>query len=100
MTASEEFFNAYLVCALWSSTDDDGNPLDDNRDCDDFAPEALAEMRNDCDAFCEAESDDLARYAAELPRTEWSQDARAGHDFWLTRNGHGAGFWDRGLGEL
>ena len=18
-----------------------------------------------------------------------------GHDFWLTRNGHGAGFWDR-----
>jgi hypothetical protein len=23
-----------------------------------------------------------------------------GHDFWLTRQGHGAGFWDRGLGEL
>ena len=23
-----------------------------------------------------------------------------GHDFWLTRNGHGAGFWDRGLGAL
>ena len=23
-----------------------------------------------------------------------------GHDLWLTRNGHGAGFWDRGLGEL
>lgn len=22
-----------------------------------------------------------------------------GHDFWLTRNGHGAGFRDRGLGE-
>lgn len=25
---------------------------------------------------------------------------RAGHDFWLTRNGHGAGFWDRGLGQV
>lgn len=24
----------------------------------------------------------------------------AGHDFWLNRCGHGAGFWDRGLGEL
>ncbi len=23
-----------------------------------------------------------------------------GHDFWLTRNGHGAGFWDRDLGEV
>ena len=25
---------------------------------------------------------------------------RFGHDLWLTRNGHGAGYWDRGLGEL
>lgn len=25
----------------------------------------------------------------------WSDDERAGHDFWLTRAGHGAGFWDR-----
>lgn len=24
---------------------------------------------------------------------------QVGHDFCLTRNGHGAGFWDRGLGE-
>lgn len=23
-----------------------------------------------------------------------------GHDFYMTRNGHGVGFWDRGLGEL
>jgi len=23
-----------------------------------------------------------------------------GHDFWLTRQGHGAGFWDRGMGDL
>jgi hypothetical protein len=26
--------------------------------------------------------------------------AQIGHDFWLTRNRHGAGFWDRGLGDL
>ncbi len=24
-------------------------------------------------------------------------ESYAGHDFWLTRSGHGAGFWDRGL---
>ena len=24
---------------------------------------------------------------------DWPLD-QAGHDFWLTRNGHGAGFWD------
>ena len=22
------------------------------------------------------------------------------HDYWLTRNGHGVGFWDRGLGDV
>ena len=25
---------------------------------------------------------------------EGGVDRMAGHDFWLTRNGHGAGFWD------
>ena len=25
----------------------------------------------------------------------WSIEERAAHDFYLTRNGHGAGFWDR-----
>lgn len=34
-------------------------------------------------------------------RTEPEYDAaQFGHDFYLTREGHGAGFWDRGLGEL
>jgi hypothetical protein len=27
----------------------------------------------------------------------WEQ---MGHDIWFTRNGHGVGFWDRGLGDL
>lgn len=27
-------------------------------------------------------------------------ESYAGHDLWLTRSGHGAGYWDRGLGEL
>ena len=30
----------------------------------------------------------------------WPSAEMAGHDFALTRNGHGAGFWDRGLGEI
>jgi len=27
------------------------------------------------------------------------ESEQIGHDLWLTRNGHGTGFWDRGLGE-
>lgn len=30
---------------------------------------------------------------------EGMTDEAIGYNFWLTRNGHGAGFWDLGLGE-
>lgn len=90
----KRFLDAYIECALWSSTDnaDDsgGEPLDKNYDADDLAPECLAEFKRDCEGFQEANADDLASLDPE----------QSGHDFWLTRNGHGAGFWDRGLGEL
>lgn len=90
---AESFFRAYVVCALWSSTDESdeagGEPFDANYSPDDIAPDALADMRADCAAFIFANRADLAVYATVL---DWSH---AGHDFWLTRNGHGAGFWDR-----
>jgi hypothetical protein len=64
----------------------------------DLAPEALAEIIEDCRAFQEAFAADLAEaYAHE--EVSYSEE-RAGHDYWLTRNGHGAGFWDRGLGAV
>jgi len=97
---AEAFILGYLECALWSSTtvtrDDDGEesdtPLDDLADVDDIAPDTLADMRRDCLDFIEANRADLEASGLEA--------GRAGHDFWLTRNGHGAGFWDEGLGEL
>lgn len=35
--------------------------------------------------------------AVQDGRYSWSQ---FGHDLWFTRNGHGTGFWDRGLALL
>lgn len=90
-TYLDEFFDAYVTCALWSSTDNadesGGAPLDDNYGPEDIAPETLEGMRQDCADFIEL--------AGMEGRTHWNADS-AGHDFWLTRNGHGAGFWDRG----
>jgi hypothetical protein len=86
---TDEMLAGYVTCALWSSTTDDGTPMDDEYDTDDIASEALAEMRQDVEAFADSEADDLDGMDA----------GQAGHDFWLTRNHHGAGFWDRGLGE-
>ena len=98
--ALDAFVRGYLVCALWSSTDYDGEPLNDNYDETDIAPQCLAGMRADCVSFIDAQMEDLKQYVARMSRDEGEAWSSAGHDFWLTRNGHGAGFWDRGLGEL
>ncbi len=43
-------------------------------------------MAADCAKFI-SENDTLLHDGGKEPD-------QAGHDFWLTRNGHGAGFWD------
>lgn len=91
--ALDTFLNAYIGAALWSSGDIGGDGqdfLDSKYSKEDLAPETLAKMRTDCDQFTLKAGDLLDNI----------DDAQAGHDFWLTRNGYGAGFWDRGLGEV
>jgi hypothetical protein len=85
----DDFTRQYLITALWSSTDEStpegGDPMDDNYGLEDLAPETVAAAVADCDRFREAAGDLL----------DENPDATMGaHDFWLTRNGHGAGFWD------
>lgn len=89
----DEFTKACLECALWSSCDWDSQvPLDEDYDIEDFNADTLAELVQDCKDFQE--------HYAETWRAIGMSDSQAGHDFWLTRNGHGTGFWDRGLGEV
>jgi hypothetical protein len=96
----DEFVRHYALAALWSSTDEHGEPLDAVFSVDDIAPETLESMREDCADFLQSNITDLHHYSALMNNGEWAGEARAGHDFWLTRNGHGAGFRDRGLGAL
>lgn len=98
-TPEWHFITSYIGAALWSSTDGDNNPLDDEHDRDDIAPETLAKMESDCLAFYVANKAHIHCEGAPLaPDTEgpsaWREAAMAGHDFWLTRCGHGVGFWD------
>lgn len=85
----DQFTRAYIECALWSSPDESDTPLDASYDSSDIAPEAIERMRADC-----------AKFQAENGTPDYndprhSDAEKAGHDFWLTRNGHGAGFWSR-----
>ena len=90
-----DFVRAYVAAALWSSNDesrpDGGDPLDDNYDIEDFAPETLLEMEEDCRRFCEENGSLLAQYVSD----QYTPADLGGHDFWLTRNRHGSGYWDR-----
>lgn len=78
----------YLIAALWSSADNNDEPFDANYSIDDFTKRALKKADADCMTF-------LDKAASLLDNVDFEQ---AGHDFWLTRNEHGTGFWDRGLG--
>lgn len=86
----DPFLRAYIEAALWSSTDNangqGGDPLDKNYGPDDLAPETRAEMQNDAHRF--------ERLVGEAFPNKRFDAEQLGHDFWLTRNHHGAGFWD------
>lgn len=76
------FTDNYLECAGWADMQEDNDPLLAEAS---YSGELLSEAKTDCKAFLEVVGD-------KLPDDLLSQ---AGHDFWLTRNGHGTGFWDR-----
>lgn len=88
MRQLNKVLSAYIDCALWSSSDDAGEPLNDIFGHADFSQELKAQFRADCSRFLEA--------IECIDSSAWD-DSQLGHDFWLTRNGHGAGFWDRGF---
>jgi len=88
----DDFTASYIECALWSSVDAEGDPLDEFHDIDGIAESCLLSMIADCAKF---QADNRLTLAAS------GLDAgQQGHDFWLTRNHHGAGFWDRKLGQI
>lgn len=74
----DAFFEAYLATACASDTETIFGTYPDDLDSD-----FLAESGVDCLDFC-------ARFGQMIA----GREAEAGHDFWLTRNGAGAGFWD------
>ena len=80
-----EFYRGYLRSALWASMDDNGNSLDDTYDARHIAEHTDDEMAGDAVHF-------LNSHSHLLPADALYQ---AGTDFWLSRNGHGTGYFDR-----
>ena len=80
------FVRGYITAAL-STIDEEPGALT----FDDLAPETLARMVKDCEEW----QADNAALLSDAYERDYSEE-QAGIDYWFTRNGHGAGFWDRG----
>lgn len=94
-TDVESILKAYIECAVWSSLDEHGTPLDDKKYADCILSEDTRQtMREEIIDFLVLLENEGIAWQEHMTLEQF------GHDFWLTRNGHGAGFWDRGLGKL
>lgn len=78
-----EMFNAYLEAAEFFDKPDE----EDWSDVE-YSAEAKDYAWFECCMFLR-----LAKWHIK----DWEME-QLGHDLWLTRNGHGAGFWDRDFG--
>ncbi len=105
-TELEQFIQGYVTCALWATNDESdergGVPMDRNYSAQDVAVDSLATASAECEKFmARFTPEQWAEYAEnrEVRNGDGSIMEHAGHDFFLTRCGHGTGFWDRGLPE-
>ena len=84
-----EFRKGYIDALLWSSVNNDAEEeqyFDELANgYEDFDVESQERIDKDCKDF-------LEKALKFIPEGSFDQ---AGHDFALTRNEHGAGFWDR-----
>jgi len=93
----DQFTKAYIEAAFFT--------FDENTEkvygIDDLSHETKNAIIKDCQRF-QVENSHLI--IDDYLQNNSEPEIQAGHDFWLTRNHHGAGFWDgewsKNVGEL
>jgi hypothetical protein len=88
-----EFIEGYISCALWCGVlvegeDGEIESSHEGGDESELTDEARAKLTEEATEFYTANLVELRASTLDM--------SRAGHDFWLTRNRHGAGYWDEG----
>lgn len=87
----EEVLHDYVIAALWSTPNNDSENeeyLEENYSIEDFDEKTLDSVRAKIKKFIEDNYDAIEKSG--------TTDEQLGHDLWLSSNGHGAGFFDRG----
>lgn len=83
----------YLEAALFTSTDEDDQPLDGQFGIDAFTDYARHQAKVELEEF-DAEVQRVLSVLGEEKASELDL-SYLGHDFWFSRNGHGVVFFDR-----
>lgn len=92
------FIAGYIEAMLWAETATDGEGEEvDNLAGYELSADALEAARMDCARFMDVCP--LLLKAAMLSGVDYDH-TQAGRDLWFSRQGHGVGFWDRGLGPI
>jgi len=88
--AIDNFVASYLATAEWVTCDSKTKG---------FTKKAKQIAKNECLDFMKMICENFKPDEAVAILTYQGQDLSclAGHDFYLTRNGHGAGFWDKDI---
>lgn len=90
------FIAGYIEAMLFAetATDSDGEEID-NLAGYELSATAKEESEQDCAWFLDWHG---AKVNLAIAGSDDYDHTMAGRDFWFTRQGHGVGFWDRGLG--
>jgi hypothetical protein len=84
----DDFTKAYLEAMVWTESDD--FPIK-------HIDKSLLTI---CIEFCADFQTEQAHWLNLAYQIKDYSMIHAGHDLWLTRNGHGAGYWDGDLPEI
>ena len=90
---SRVFFESYKATALECESDENDDYFNDHFTVEDIGTELEFQMLDDCMIFFDQEHDRIAEFEG-IDAHGYNCWERAGACFWLSRQGHGAGFFD------
>lgn len=91
----DEFTYGYVEAMFFTETSDSSDEYA-SATAADISDDGLNDIISECSKF-QDENENLLQKAYSSGRYDAEQ---AGRDFWYTRNGHGTGYWDRGLESI
>ncbi|QQG33455.1 hypothetical protein [Pectobacterium phage PcCB7V] len=92
------FIAGYIEAMLFAETSTDSNGEEiDNLAGYELSATAKEESEQACARFLDWHG---AKVDLAIAGSDDYDHTQAGRDFWFTRQGHGVGFWDRGLGSV